>query len=604
MLHFNATSARHIEEENYKILVLDGVTKDIVAPLLRVNELRRHGVTLHLLLESEREPIPDVPAIYFVHPSENSINRISEDVNRGLYASYYLNFSKQISRPLLEKLGTAAVKSGSAARISQVFDQHAQFVALEPDLFSLDLPSTYLDLNDPQSKDSTIENAVGSVVDGLFCVLATLGIIPIIRCPPGGAAEHIARLLDTKLRDSLRDKNRNIFSESSTSGLSASLQRPVLCLFDRNFELSVILQHSWTYKPLLQDVLHLRLNRIQIKESDNIGEKGMKIYDVDETDFFWKQHGREQFPKIAEQVETELSKYKSAVEDLNQATGANVDPLADPAELMSTSTKGLMSAVSSLPELTERKRVIDKHTNLATTLLKEIKSRNLDKLYQIEEELIQGKADVTAVVENLNSLTGSGEDKMRLALVWLLTCSSSPSDKDCAAVEAPLVESGVGMEAWWYVKRIRRMNLTGKGSSGPESANYGQSNISNLLETTFGQGLSSLTKGVKNLLAGEQQTAVTVAVESIMEPRQSPDLETFMTFDPRLPAGTHAQKHVGSIKEAIVFMVGGGNYLEAESLACWAERSGKNIIYGATELLNGEEMLKQLTKLGHTTANV
>ncbi len=40
--------------------------QDILAPLLHVNELRKHGVTLHMLLDAERQPIPDVPAIYFV----------------------------------------------------------------------------------------------------------------------------------------------------------------------------------------------------------------------------------------------------------------------------------------------------------------------------------------------------------------------------------------------------------------------------------------------------------------------------------------------------------------------------------------------------------
>lgn len=34
-----------------------------------------------------------------------------------------------------------------------------------------------------------------------------------------------------------------------------------------------------------------------------------------------------------------------------------------------------MKAVSSLPELTERKRIIDKHTNIATALLNQIKAR-------------------------------------------------------------------------------------------------------------------------------------------------------------------------------------------------------------------------------------
>lgn len=41
-------------EEVYKVLVLDRPCRDIVSPLIRVNDLRKHGVTLHLLLESER----------------------------------------------------------------------------------------------------------------------------------------------------------------------------------------------------------------------------------------------------------------------------------------------------------------------------------------------------------------------------------------------------------------------------------------------------------------------------------------------------------------------------------------------------------------------
>ncbi len=49
-----------------------------------------------------------------------------------------------------------------------------------------------------------------------------------------------------------------------------------------------------------------------------------------------------------------------------------------------------------------------------------------------------------------------------------------------------------------------------------------------------------------------------------------------------------------------MFMVGGGNYLEYESLVTWAQRSQppKSVMYGATELLNGEAFVQQLTELG------
>ena len=143
---------------------------------------------------------------------------------------------------------------------------------------------------------------MAQVVEGLFCVLATLGVVPIIRCPRGGAAEHVAsqvggawcvgpvlgcaaaacllhvwtgvsppgvcsamakpvcislvlplgRLqLDAKLRDALTGRSSLFAEATGGAGLAASLHRPLLCLFDRNFEMSVVLQHAWTYKPLV-----------------------------------------------------------------------------------------------------------------------------------------------------------------------------------------------------------------------------------------------------------------------------------------------------------------------------------------------------------------
>lgn len=151
-------------------------------------------------------------------------------------------------------------------------------------------------------------------MEGLFCVLATAGVVPIIRCPKGGAAEHVAQKLCERIRTHLAHRN-SLFSEAPT-GLSASLTRPLLCLFDRNFELSVVLQHSWTYKPLVHDVLGMALNRVTVADgaggpsSPRAGAAGKKSYEVGDGDAFWAEHGRKQFPKVAEEVENLVAAYK------------------------------------------------------------------------------------------------------------------------------------------------------------------------------------------------------------------------------------------------------------------------------------------------------
>lgn len=108
------------------------------------------------------------------------------------------------------------------------------------------------------------------------------------------------------------------------------------------------------------------------------------------------------------------------------------------------------------------------------------------------------------------------------------------------------------------------------------------------------------------MLAGEQQAAVTVAVEALMEAKPNPDTDGYAVFDPKAPLGK-AQRPAGGFKEAIVFMIGGGNYLEYESLAVWASRAQpapKTVVYGATELMTGERFLGQLAELGRKSRAV
>ena len=83
--------------------------------------------------------------------------------------------------------------------------------------------------------------------------------------------------------------------------------------------------------------------------------------------------------------------------------------------------------------------------------------------------------------------------------------------------------------------------------------------------------------------------------------------DSFVTIDPMLQASkSTAEAQLGAVQEAIVFIVGGGNYLERERLVQWGNSCTpkRGIIYGSTELLTGKQFCEQLAVLGRRSQGV
>lgn len=172
----------------WKILIYDGPCRSIISPLMNVSQLRRRGVTLHLMLNSEREPIPDVPAVYFIRPTQENLRVVAQDCAKGLYQRAHLNFCTKLDRSLMEEFAKLVVQTGSLETIAGVHDQYLDYVCLEKNLFSLHKPNSYVTINGSNATEAIIENAMNEIAYGLFSVVATLGQIPIIRCPKVGVA--------------------------------------------------------------------------------------------------------------------------------------------------------------------------------------------------------------------------------------------------------------------------------------------------------------------------------------------------------------------------------------------------------------------------------
>jgi len=152
--------------------------------------------------------------------------------------------------------------------------------------------------------------------------------------------------------------------------------RPVLVLLDRSVDLSVMLHHPWTYQALATDMLQVRLNHITVENEDN-GQSKKKTFDVDNTDAFWASNAGRIFPEAIAEVDTFTKEYKTDMENMNNRTGGD------------EATEALTAAIGLIPEMQERKRRLDLHTDVATKLLKIIKEREIHTFHKLEREILK-----------------------------------------------------------------------------------------------------------------------------------------------------------------------------------------------------------------------
>lgn len=88
-------------------------------------------------IAAARHPIPDVPVVYLVEPTEKNLQSITTDLENGLYAPAYINFLSSLPRLLLEDLAARTAMGGTSEHIAQLYDQYLNFIVSEPDLFNL-----------------------------------------------------------------------------------------------------------------------------------------------------------------------------------------------------------------------------------------------------------------------------------------------------------------------------------------------------------------------------------------------------------------------------------------------------------------------------------
>eukprot|EP00457_Paulinella_chromatophora_P002515 gb/GEZN01002520.1/.p1 GENE.gb/GEZN01002520.1/~~gb/GEZN01002520.1/.p1 ORF type:complete len:628 (-),score=133.27 gb/GEZN01002520.1/:526-2409(-) len=595
----------------WKVLVYDQYCLDILAPLVNKGELLKAGITLRMSIKEDRQRVEDVPAIYFIRPTEENVGLLIKDLSAGLYDSCFLHFSSSLPRPLLEHLAKESLRLDCAGGIAKVYDQYMEFVCLQSDVISCQHLNSYTTLSSAGDEEMMVY--LEQLVSCLFSMLVVSGQVPVIWASPGQAAAMVAQLLSDKLRAHLTASRHNLFSSASGKPVASQqsadgefTQRPLLILTDRNLDLNACLAHPWTYQALLQDLLDMKGNRVHVEvETESKGKLKQKIYDLDQdTDEFWKENAGLPFPTVLVNFQALKNRVQQEANEVMSLAG----PAAEHADLG--------RAIDSLPEVRRRKDCAEMHLNLSTAIVKALTSRKVDEYFSLELDIINRARVEHKVLKDHIGKLGSAEDKIRLLCIHFLA-TPDPSKEEVSEL-LELLAGGEGQEAKQQAEQalafLKQYKFMHKMASGvkrnnepmPETQAGSGGLFAKLTSSVLVQS-QGLLAGVKNLLPASSDFKLTAIVDSLMNKRDSALTSDFKFFDPKARRG--GRPSTVPAQNALVFVLGGGTYNEHQNLADWANRQNKggnpypkSIVYGSTEMLTPSAFLHQLIGLGGQNA--
>eukprot|EP00605_Chrysophyceae_sp_TOSAG23-4_P002225 GSChrysophyteH1.ASY1.ANO1.2468.1 assembled CDS len=607
MLSLGGTGGGNVDfSDQWKVLVYDQDCRDIISPLLNVGALRSKGVTLHMLLHSEREAVPDAPAVYFVRPTEANVKRIAEDCKKKLYRAVYLNFVTRIDKSLLESLAQSLVASNSVGSVVQIMDQYLDTIALEPSLFSLNMKGSFEALNAKGVTEAQMKAYMSRVANGLLSTIRVLGALPIIRAPAGGAAEMLAQEVGSLLRENLdpRGAAHSLFAEALAS--SQHQTRPLMLIFDRSSDMSPLVQHASTYQALVDDLLEHRLNRVTVEVGGKDGQPAKKrTYDLNsQSDAFYALYGGEPFPEAVEANERELAEVSQREAEIRSRPPAgNADLNKGP------EGSDLTSAIESLPEILLKKGNLEAHTNVLQAVMAQIATREVPTFFEQEQSIIAAGSvvDKAALLELLRDGSKGGlSDKTRLLLVIALAGGDHSSKSVWDSYETAFESIDKMIAAVNFARKLQTLQRPA-GSKALSGSSYagsqGGTALSSFLNAA-GKGAMAAIAKAQSFFTKFSPLYVSQVVESLSEGRSSSDTAHFCTVDPRAKATDMIDVTGTKYSDVYVFVVGGGcyseffNLQELRKLSVEAGNTLRSVGYGSTEILSADAFLEQLQSLG------
>nr|CAG4643835.1 EOG090X03QA [Lepidurus arcticus] len=226
----------HDSGPGMKVLLMDKETTGIVSMVFAQSEISQKEVYLFEQIEKGNlsQKLTHLKCIVFLRPTKENIDLLAKELKSPRYGQYYIYFTSIISKSAIKFLAEADEQE--VVRELQEF--FADYYALGPDLFSLNLPESIQGLAwNPQALVRTVQ--------GLASVLLATKKHPVVRY-------------------------------QGSSNLAKKLAEDV----------------KWTYQAMVHELLTVHNNRVSLASAPGISKELTEIILSPDSDEFYKKKVR------------------------------------------------------------------------------------------------------------------------------------------------------------------------------------------------------------------------------------------------------------------------------------------------------------------------
>lgn len=539
-----------------KVLILDSQTVSAVSVVYSQSELLQKEVFLVELVDSiykSKESMSHLKAVYFLRPSSENIQHLRRQLANPRFGEYHLFFSNMLKDTQIHILAD----SDEQEVVQQVQEFYADFVAVEPYHFTLNIPSNHLYMLPAVVDPSSLQHFCDRVVDGIAAVFLALKRRPVIRYQ---RTSDIAKRIAQETTKLMYQQESGLFDFRRTE------ISPLLLILDRRDDPVTPLLNQWTYQAMVHELIGIQDNKVDLRSIGDFPKDQQEVVLSSEQDAFFKANMYENFGDIGMNI-------KRMVDEFQQVAKSNqsIQTIEDMARF-----------VENYPEYKKMHGNVSKHVTLVTEMSKMVEERKLMLVSETEQELAcnggQGAA-FEAVTNLLNNENVSDIDRLRLVMLYALRY-----EKD-SPVQLMQLFNKLASRSAKYKPGLVQFLLKQAGVDKRTGDLYGNRDFMNIARN-MARGL----KGVENVYT-QHQPLLFQTMESIIKGRLRDVDYPFL--------GNHFQQ--GRPQDVIIFIVGGTTYEESRSVALEnANNSGIRFILGGSVILNSKRFLKDLEEAQRT----